>query len=127
MSCEILRVKMFGGLSVERIDGPITRFRTRPVASLFACLVYRAGTAIPRSQLAEMLWPAAEPEIQRRNLRQALFFLKRQTEPDSSKNDLIHSDHSAVVISSELVSTDTARFIDLVHRSDEDGCERDRL
>ena len=71
------RINMFGGLSARRGEQIIERFRTRHAASLLAYLAYRPGVATTRDELAEMLWPGADPDFQKRNLRQALFYLRR--------------------------------------------------
>src|SRR5688572_8364479 len=72
------RIELLGGLRLIQAGRVVTRFRTRKAASLLAYLALYASRAHSRDSLADLLWPEADAESARRNLRQALYTLRLQ-------------------------------------------------
>jgi tetratricopeptide (TPR) repeat protein len=73
-----MRVWLFGNLRVE-IDGQTRTLPEGKLQSLFAYFMLHPGVAHRRAVLAELLWPEAQPERQRRNLSSALYRLIQAT------------------------------------------------
>lgn len=67
---------MRGGLDVRRPDGSSVAFPTRKAGALLAVLALKQGHAVPRTDLAEILWPESSPDAQLVSLRQALRHLQ---------------------------------------------------
>ena len=72
-------VTLFGGPRATRGAEAVERFRSHNIAALMAylCLFPRSHS---REELAEMLWPDADLEAGRTNLRTAIASLRRQLE-----------------------------------------------
>ena len=79
----IWRVEMLGNLQAACDDLVVSRFRTRRVGLLIAYLAFYGERSHSRDELAEMLWPDLEPDLARRNLRQALSSVRHHLEPPS--------------------------------------------
>jgi len=64
-----VRVRLFGGLTVETPDGPVPdrAWKKRKARLLFAMLVSRQGHDIPREQLMEHLWPDMDEQRAKSN------------------------------------------------------------
>jgi DNA-binding SARP family transcriptional activator len=74
-----LRVKTLGRFQVW-LDGqpvPDHCWRRRKLAALFKCLIAAPKHRVPRDQVAELLWPQAEPEVSAGNLRVIVHLLRR--------------------------------------------------
>src|SRR5438067_1153082 len=81
MNGHLWRVALLGDLRVEGAEGTIRRFYTHRAGSLLAYLAYFRRRKHPRENLAEMLWPDAEPNAARLSLRVTLSSLRKQLEP----------------------------------------------
>ena len=115
MLIEPWRIEMFGGLRARQRDRTVDRFRTRQVAGLLAYLAHHSNKAASRDELSEMLWPETDPERQRQNLRQALFYLRRHLESAGpSSRSIILSDFAGVRFCAGAVLTDVSEFQRLV-------------
>jgi len=107
----IWRVEMLGTLQARADFGVVARFRTRRVGLLLAYLAYYAERSHSREELADMLWSELDPDLARRNLRQALSSLRRHVEPPAIPSGaVLISKQSKVSLSPELISTDVAEF-----------------
>lgn len=73
-----------GDLEVRR-DGQPLDFPTQKVKELFAYLVVHRDHAHPRPVLANLLWPEADEERGRANLRKALSLLRRMLDPQAER------------------------------------------
>src|SRR2546430_1721924 len=108
---ELWEIQLLGGLQAKRAGRTITRFRTRPTASLFAYLAYFHDHAHPREILADTFWPECERKARRANLRVALSSLRRQLEPpDVPSGCVLQADSNNVRLNSKAVVTDVERF-----------------
>src|SRR5690606_2439145 len=66
--------RLLGPVSISGGGAPLPYDKVR---ALLACLVLDARRALPRAQLADLLWPDADPIDARANLRHALHSLRR--------------------------------------------------
>lgn len=106
---------MLGTLQAESDGHVISRFRTRRVGLLLAYLAYYRERAIPRDELADLLWPEFEAELARRNLRQALSSLRHHLEPPRiPRGAILISKQGRVSLNPELLTTDVGEFCELV-------------
>lgn len=71
-----LEIRLLGQYEV-RLDGKPVDIPSRPAKLLFAYLVLTAGTRHPRERLAGLLWPESDENNARKNLRQALWRLRK--------------------------------------------------
>jgi len=70
-------IRLLGGFLVRDVSGEEARFESQKVRGLLAFLACRAGRPVSREHLAELLWPEADPDTGRHNLRQALYSLRQ--------------------------------------------------
>ena len=70
------RLEMLGGLQLTCPEGQVTHFRLQKVGLLLACLALQRRAPQTREVLCALLWPDAELEAARHNLRQALSSLR---------------------------------------------------
>ncbi|GBC76044.1 Transcriptional regulatory protein MoaR1 [bacterium HR07] len=82
MAC--LEIRLLGEIEVRR-DGQLLVFPTQKVKELFAYLVIHRDHAHPRTVLANLLWPDADEEHGRANLRKALSFLRKMLASESEE------------------------------------------
>jgi DNA-binding SARP family transcriptional activator len=71
-----LEIRLLGEIEVRR-DGQLLDFPTQKVKELLVYLVLQRDRAHPRTMLANLLWPDADEERGRSNLRKALSFLRK--------------------------------------------------
>ncbi|HYN88101.1 MAG TPA: BTAD domain-containing putative transcriptional regulator, partial [Ardenticatenaceae bacterium] len=81
----MLEVRVFGQFDV-RLDGEPIELPSRPAQRLLAYLILSAGIAHPREKLAGLLRPDAEESNARRNLRIALWRLRKALEPGGTNH-----------------------------------------
>lgn len=109
---------MLGTLQAVGDDTVVSRFRTRRVALLLAHLALHQGRAYSRDEIGEILWPEKDPEVIRRNLRQALTSLRHALEPPSlPPGSIVVGQQSRIQLSPELVKTDVAEFEALIEEA----------
>ncbi len=72
----MLEIRLLGRYGVSSDGSPI-QIRSRPARTLLAYLVLTLGTQHPRERLAGLLWPDSTEANARKNLRQALWRLRK--------------------------------------------------
>jgi predicted ATPase/DNA-binding SARP family transcriptional activator/predicted negative regulator of RcsB-dependent stress response len=125
-------IQLFGGLKVSASNGSITitRFRSQRYAALLSYLLLYPNRQHAREELADMLWPEAEAESARTNLRTALASLRRQLEGQtvSGSGDVIRAvGRTHLQIISEAVITDVGEFEKAINRTKQPGIHADDL
>lgn len=104
-------VRLLGGLEVRRGAEQPIRFRTHKAALLLARLAVTPGRSFGREELIEELWPDADPEAARHNLRQALSSLRSSLEPlGTPSGSVLDADRVRVRLVPESVSSDVAEL-----------------
>jgi DNA-binding SARP family transcriptional activator len=91
----MLELRFFGRFEL-RLDGALLLLPSRPAQSLLAYLALSAGTAHRREKLAGLLWPDADEDNARSNLRHALWRIRKAIEPDQVRTPHVLSDELAV-------------------------------
>ncbi|MCW3058238.1 MAG: putative ATPase, partial [Capsulimonas sp.] len=108
-------VTLFGGLRATRGTEVVDRFRSHNIAALMAylCLFPRLHS---REELADLLWPDAELEAARTNLRTAIASLRRQLElpGDIAGSILITQGRASIGVNPDAVVSDVGRFESLL-------------
>lgn len=113
----VWRIEMLGGLQALSEDLSVSRFRTRRVGLLLAYLAYHRERHPSRDELSDLLWPEAEPDFTRRNLRQTLASLRRHLEPPTVPTGVILvAKQGRVGLEPRHIATDVEDFRALVHR-----------
>ena len=94
----VWHLRLLGGLRAERGGETVTRFRSQKFGTLLAYLALFPQRVHTREELADLLWPEAEPEAARTNLRTALSSLRKQLEPPGTPagSVLVTSGHGQV-------------------------------
>ncbi len=72
----MLEVRLLGQFAIW-LEDALVEMPSRPAQTLFAYLVLNAGVAQRRERLAGLFWPDSSEEKARRNLRQALWQVRR--------------------------------------------------
>jgi len=76
----MLAIKLLGQFSVQ-VGGTPTEVGSRPAQALLAYLALNAGRPVRRERLAGLLWPESDESAARRNLRQALWQVRKGLGP----------------------------------------------
>ena len=93
----ILEVRLFGGLQISFDARNIGRFESQKSRGLFVYLLLHRDRSFSRELLAGMYWPEQNPHSARRNLRQAVYSLRRDlAEQTGGAWDPLRSDHSTI-------------------------------
>ena len=77
----MLELALFGRFEV-RLGGALVSLPSRPAQSLLAYLALNAGVPHRREKLAGLLWPEADEDNARSNLRHALWRIRKVIESD---------------------------------------------
>lgn len=102
----MLRLKVFGGLSIERGQGPAEGAGAqRRRLALLALLDGAGDRGLTRDKILGFLWPESEPEKARRILTQALYALRR----DLGEEDLFLGSNE-VRLNPDLMTSDRLDF-----------------
>jgi DNA-binding SARP family transcriptional activator len=105
-------IRLLGGLRAERGDDIVSRFRSQKIGALLAYLALFPQRAHAREELADLLWPDADPEAGRANLRGALASLRRQLEPPGTPagSVLVAEGRQNISLQVGAADTDVQRF-----------------
>ena len=102
---------MLGWMRAQSGDLTVTRFRTQKTALLLARLALFPRRTHPREELADLLWPEADQDAGRNNLKQSLAILRRLLEPPGTPaGSVLIADRGAVRLNPAAFSTDVADF-----------------
>jgi len=105
------RIELLGGLRVLSGERVMTRFRTHKTASLLAYLALFPERPHSREELCDLLWPEADLDAGRMNLRVALSSLRRQMEPPGTPHGaVLVADRSKIHLNPAVCTTDIAEF-----------------
>ena len=105
------RIELLGGLRVLSGERVMTRFRTHKTASLLAYLALFPERPHAREELCDLLWPEADLDAGRMNLRVALSSLRRQMEPPGTPHGgVLTADRSKIHLNPDVCTTDIAEF-----------------
>jgi len=85
---EMLEIRLLGRFEIRRQGNPID-VPSRRSQSLLAYLVLKSGAQERREKLAGLLWPDSEESKARRQLRQALWLLRKSIGPEYFHADRI--------------------------------------
>lgn len=110
-----VRIRTLGGFGVDR-DGepvPLTAWQSKKARDLLKILVARRGSAVPREELLEALWPG-EPATRTSNrLSVALSTLRAVLEPTGRTSDspVVVADRLSVRLDRARVEIDVEQFL----------------
>jgi predicted ATPase len=111
MTEERWRIQLLGGLHARRGDRVLSALQRQQPALLLAYLAYHSPSPLSRDTLADLLWPEADLETGRHNLRSVLHALRRLLEPpDTPPGTVLVADHTTVRLHPAAVTTDVAEF-----------------
>ena len=118
------RIELFGGLRALSGERVLTRFRTHKTASLLAYLALFPDRTHSREELCDLLWPEADLDAGRMNLRVALNSLRRQMEPPGTPHGaVLTADRSKIQLNPNACLTDVAEFEAALAASARTGAE----
>ena len=105
------RIEMLGWMRAQSGDLTVTRFRTQKTALLLARLALFSKRTHPREELADLLWPDADQDAGRNNLKQSLAILRRLLEPPGTPaGSVLIAGRGEVRLNPATFSTDVADF-----------------
>src|SRR6266540_524779 len=90
----MLEVHLLGTFEI-RYKKKVISITSRPAQSLFAYLIFSAGTAHRREKLAGILWPDSLEETARDNLRHALWRIRKAL-PSNPKAEYLLADDLSI-------------------------------
>ena len=104
-------IRLLGTLEARQNETVLTRFATSRVAALLARLALFPSRTHSREELADALWPEADLDAGRLNLRVALLSLRRQLEPPGSPaGSILIADRSSIRLNPQACLCDAAQF-----------------
>ncbi|HMC55521.1 MAG TPA: BTAD domain-containing putative transcriptional regulator, partial [Gemmatimonadaceae bacterium] len=110
----MLRLKTFGGLSLEGDEGPLTGAAAqRRRLVLLASLAAAGQKGMSRDAVVGLLWPEADEARARAALSQALYALKR----DTGEDELVLG-HDVLTLNSDILRSDVSEFEHAIARGD---------
>lgn len=107
-----LVLHLFGGFEARLADRPLQGFRSVKNEALLAYLALTANRSHLRPALAGLLWPEEPEDAARRNLRQALFQLRRVL---GAAGSAVIVDQNTVRFADTDIWTDAGAFNHLFH------------
>jgi predicted ATPase/DNA-binding SARP family transcriptional activator len=111
MTEERWRIQLLGGLHARRGDRVLSGLQRQQPAILLAYLAYHSPSPRSRDTLTELLWPEADLETGRHNLRSVLYALRRLLEPhDTSPGTVLVADSTTVRLNPAAVTIDVLEF-----------------
>jgi DNA-binding SARP family transcriptional activator/tetratricopeptide (TPR) repeat protein len=115
----VLRLRTFGGLSIERTDGPspsaaATAARRR--LAVLAAVAASGPRGIARDKLLALFWPEADTDRARHALDQTLYALKRD-----AGGDTIVLGREELTINPSALQSDVAEFEAAIARGDHEA------
>jgi DNA-binding SARP family transcriptional activator len=118
-SDEVCAVRLFGGLEVVTARGPVgdRDWTKRKARLLFAMLVSRCGTDVPRGEIIEYLWPEMDEERALNNFYVVWSAMKRALSPDSVRETpcpFVEHVHGVCRIRAGHVESDLDEFTELL-------------
>ncbi|MCH9649922.1 MAG: AAA family ATPase [Deltaproteobacteria bacterium] len=97
-----LEIRLLGGFHASWGGKAIDSFESQKVRALFSYLASWPGRTFSRDQLGDLLWPNQRSESARRNLRQALYNLRRAVVREAGEGfDPLETAHQSVRFRSE--------------------------
>ncbi len=121
------QIQLLGGLQARSGEQVIKRFRTQKFGLLLAYLAYYGQRAHPREELITLLWPDADPQAGRLNLRVALSSLRKQLEPPGVPDgSVLVTDGDTVSLHPNAFQTDVQTFDTAVSAAAQATEETDR-
>jgi predicted ATPase/DNA-binding SARP family transcriptional activator/class 3 adenylate cyclase len=121
------RISLLSGLSLQREEQVITRFKYQKVGGLLAYLAYYSGRMHSREMLVDMFWPDSGPETGRNNLSVALSSLRHQLEPPGTPaGSVLRADRYSVGLNPAMVTTDVAAFEAALRAAERAAAKADR-
>ena len=112
----MLRLRTFGGLSLEGADGPLTGRAVQPrrLALLTILATANHGRGISRDALQALLWPESDAESARHSLYQALHVVRH----DLGADDLIQGS-AELRLNAKRIQSDVSDFQACLAQSDQ--------
>src|SRR5687768_17379708 len=108
-----IAVRMLGGFSAAKSDGPVLAFPTRKAEALLAVLLCRRGEAQSRERLAALLWGDRSDRQARHSLSQTLTSIRCVVQ-----GELFAADRESIGLCPDAAEGDAADFLDLSGRDD---------
>lgn len=93
-----MKVKLFGTVQALGDNGAPVKFATSKERGMFMYLAMRGNQAIPRAELATLLWGNSSDKIAKHNLRNALVRLKKRV--------VAATDNSPLVVTRKTITFD---------------------
>ena len=105
------RIELFGQLRVGRGDAAPLPLPRQKATALLAYLAYHTRHPHAREGLIDLLWPEADLEEGRRNLRAQLHLLRELlADPEGDAGALLIADRTTVHLDPAAFTTDVAEF-----------------
>jgi DNA-binding SARP family transcriptional activator/LysM repeat protein len=80
-------VRCFGSFQVEADGREVTQWAIQKARELLAYLIARGGSAVPREEAAEALWPEGDPSQMQHLLSNAAYYLRRALKSAAPNSD----------------------------------------
>lgn len=115
---EQLQFYLFGGLSIQVGQRPLTNFQTQKETLLLAYLAM-SQRPLPRETTATLLWPDADPKQALSNLRTVLSRIRK-----TAVADYLHADRHTIHLQTNDVWVDALTFTELITTADDEEIAR---
>lgn len=105
----MVNVRLLGAYSVTSGNEPL-QFRTDKIKALFAYLLLHAAAPVRRETLATLFWPSSSDSVARKNLRDALFHLRKTLDRHDAtvSQRCLHATRKTVTLqTADFITADT--------------------
>ncbi len=107
-------LRLFGGLSLEGADGPVTgRAAQHRRLAMLALLAAQRTAMVSREKVVGYLWPDTHPERARHLLADSVYVLRK-----ALGEDAVLSSNDDVGLNPDIVETDVRAFDEAIERQD---------
>ena len=123
----IMRIGLFGQVSLAVDDKSITKFTTSRVRDLLVLLALARGEVCSRDTLVSKLWPGSGPSNERNRLAVALYSLRKTiAELGGDERSVIAAGKHSITLLADRVDCDLWQFHDAVASGEQANEEAER-
>src|SRR5579862_5131032 len=107
----VIRLSLFGGLSLTHPDGSRAELPSQQSPALLAYLALNNRNAVSREAVLAIFWPDSEPDKARQNLRRCLHYLRNLLEkPPFASGGVLLATRTSIHLAPRAVWIDVVEF-----------------
>lgn len=109
-----ITVSTFGGLQIRLADGTVAQLQTHRARALFVLLLIHRECCVHREVLCSQLWPDADEQNARSQLRKALWRIRSVLDANNGGHPVLRIAEHQVGLDPARIDADCWRFADII-------------